>query len=216
MGRIGRIGRIAWLIVVMGGVAGCWYTAPTGRKYMLRVDPATVELVVGQGVNFSNYVGYCLAVGDVRDDVGYQEALQLLEEKLQRHGYVKVSKEELLAERGLLSNVFVVELTYAGYFEEGELEVRLTLYEFEGGGKSERVIWSWRSRVNEYPISRANIKPVLEDIFDTEPMGWGEDERLLPKMAAGEGTVKAFYEALERARAAVRLRPGGQSGQEIK
>ncbi|MCX7847821.1 MAG: hypothetical protein N2595_07320 [bacterium] len=211
MGRSGRVSGWGWA-VVLGSVVvvgGCWYTAPSGRRYLLRTDPETIELRVGAGVNFSNYVGYCLAEADVANDVGMREALELLEEKLDRHGYVKVKREELVSERGLLSNTFVVYFGYREYFEEGEVEVKLTLYDVAGEGGEGRPIWLWSSRVKEYPVSRANLVGVFRDIFDERPVGWGGDERLLPRRSAGEGTVKAFEEALERARAAVRLRNRG-------
>lgn len=175
---------------------------------MLKTDPATVEMTLGEGVNFSNYVGYCLARPAMENDVGLQEAMQLLEEKLQRHGYVGVTQDELLAERGLLSNTFVAYFSYAQYFEEGEIEVRLVLYELSAGAEQDRAIWAWRSRVKEYPISRANMKAVMEDIFETAPMWRGGDERLLPRMSADRETVARFKEALERARGRVRLGKG--------
>lgn len=175
---------------------------------MLNVDPATVEMTLAPEVNFSNYVGYCLAMPAMQNDTGLQEVMQLLDELLQRHGYTAVTREELLAERGLLSNTFVAYFSYAQYFEEGTVEIQLVLHELSAVSESDRVIWAWRSRVKDYPISRANIAPALRDIFEEKPLEWGEDVTLLPRMAAASNTVAGFTTALEYARAKVRLQQG--------
>lgn len=202
---MGRIGCIAWVTGMSVVLGGCFYTAPTGRTYMLSVDPAAVEMTVAPEVNFSNYVGYCLAMPAMANDVGLQEAMQLLDEMFQRHGYTAVKQEELMAERGLLSNTFVANFSYAQYFEEGAIEMRLALHEMSPASESDKVVWVWRARIKDYPISRANIKPALRDIFEEKPLEWGEDETLLPRMAAGSNTVARFREALERARGKVRM-----------
>lgn len=176
----------------------------------MSVDPATVEMRVAPGVNFSNYVGYCLAMPAMEKDVGMQEAMQLLDEMFQRHGYTAVRREELMAEQGLLSNTFLADFSYAQYFEEGAIEMRLALHELSPASESDKVIWVWRARIKDYPISRENIMPALRDIFEEKPLEWGEDETLLPRMVAGSNTVAGFRQALEYARGKVRMVEGSR------
>ncbi len=201
-----RRAGVAGLAALAALLAGCIYThGPTGKTYIISADPATVEFASPPDVNFSNYVGYCLALPAMQDDVGLQEAMQLLDEQFQRSQYVAVKQAELLAERGLLSNTFVVHFSYSQYFEEGRIEMRLALHELSPAAANDRMIWSWRAQIKDYPISRSNIAPALRDVFDEQPLDWGTRETILPRMAAPSNTVAAFMTALEHARAKVRL-----------
>ncbi|MCX7846623.1 MAG: hypothetical protein N2595_01105, partial [bacterium] len=186
-------------------VTGCVHVEPsTGRTYFLHTDYALFQTSDDPARPVSNYIGYCmLPMEDPRDERA-QIVRALVEEYLGSNGYIRVTREELIAEPRLIPHTFLVGVGYVESFTYEEIQLQLNLYYVDEAKRRHVPFWSWKARYGGYPVSRRTVEPALRDLFVREPLDWREHGSIFPRRGAPVSAVGWFYEYLAAARLKVR------------
>ncbi|MBR5624681.1 hypothetical protein IKW72_06735 [bacterium] len=182
---------------------GCIYKhPPTGNTYFFSTEYNDFTVEESLAISPSNYVGFCFLPMKESDDRGVSDLIQGMTSKyLTDHGYVLVTQEDLKEDTSLIDYTFLVGFEY----KESLLYERydLSIYLYNADRKDDyqnHLFWSFSCQRDAFPISRANLEPVYQDLFTQEPANWGEYATIFPKRSVPNSIFNEFNERLNSAR----------------
>lgn len=197
--------RVAVGVALLAALSGCVHVEPTtGYTYLLHTDYELFHTSDDPARPVSNYIGYCmLPVEDPRDQRSHI-LRELVELYLQSNGYIKVTREELVAEPRLIPKTFLVGVGYVESFTYESIQLQLNLYYVDEERRVHVPFYSWKAKFDGYPVTRRTVEPALRDLFVKEPMDWFTHGPIFPRRGAPAAEVERFYEHLAAARLKVR------------
>lgn len=181
--------------------AGCIHTQPsTGLSYLLHDEYEVFHFDESPVITPSNFVGFCMLPMEKVEDERAMGGIELLEYALDKHGYTKVTQEELLAEPRLIPRTFMVGLGYNQSFAYETVEAQINLYVFDQRARQNKLFWSWKGKLDGYPFDRDTFMPMLNDLFVLEPIDWFRHETIFPRCGATSNQIESFMIDLAAAR----------------
>ncbi len=202
-------------IVAAAALTGCIHVHErTGLSYLLHTDYETFHFNEHPDIIVSRFTGYCVLPMEDPDDRRAQVAIDLLRHYLSAHGYVPVTKYELVAEPKLIPKTYMVGFGYHESYAYGTIQVQVNLYIFDREEGKNKMFWSWKGKFDGHPLEQRTLEPVLRDLFLTEPLDWGEHRPIFPRMNAPDAEVEEFMISLAEARRVLKdeQESKGQSG----
>ena len=195
-------------------LSGCVYTHPTtGNTYFFSTEYNNFAVEESVNISPSNYVGFCFLPLKADDEQGVADLIRGLTTKyLTDHGYVLVTKEELLEDTALVDYTFLVGLEYneSMLYERFDLSIYLYNADKRDNYKN-HLFWSFSCQRDSYPITRANLEPIYQDLFTQEPANWGEYATIFPKRSVPNAIFNEYNERLSSARERrMRLQENGE------
>ncbi len=181
-------------------ITSCFYThQTTGDTYFLHTDYETFVVEDRPDIPVSNYIGYCFLPVEKLEDESTINIIELFDYFLTKHGYIKISKEEMLAQPPLIQKTYMVGFGHHSSFSYDTVQMQINLYYLDVKKKKNQIFWSWKAKFDGYPLTRTLVEPAFKDIFFKEPFGKSK-QPLLPKMSAQSNTFEKFIVDLARAR----------------
>jgi len=181
-------------------LSGCFYhDKTTNMDYILHTEYEIFDITKDENVDFTKFVGYCMMPLEKEDDVRGLTCVKLLRHRLKEKGFVEVQREELVAEPKLVPNTVLIGIGYNESYMYGTIQLEINVYEInEKGGPD--MIWSWKAKFDGYPVCQQTIEPVLDDLFNLEPVNYDETEPLYKKIRAPEAEIEKYMVNLAKAR----------------
>jgi hypothetical protein len=172
----------------------------TGLTYFLHTEYDVFNFEEHPSISPSNFIAFCTLPMEKQEDERGELLIRLIEHYLQQHGYLKISKDELLANEDLIPQTFLVGVGYTESFTYDTIQIEFNLYQINLQTKENEQFWSWKTKFDGYPISRDTVEPALKDIFVLEPIDYKRTETIFPRMSANTNSVRSFMEEIASAR----------------
>lgn len=199
---------VALGVALMALLAACVHVEPaTGYTYFLHTDYELFHTSDDPARPVSNFIGYCMLPMEDPNDARAVIVRELAELYLRSNGYIRVTREELLAEPRLIPHTFLVGVGYVESFAHESIQLQMNLYYVDQEKRAHVPFWSWKAKFGGYPVTRRTVEPAFRDLFVREPMDWFKSGTIFPRRGAPPSEVTWFYEYLAAARLAVRTAP---------
>ena len=184
-------------------LSGCAYTNPTsGHTYFFSTEYNDFSVEESLAINPSNYVGFCFLPMKDNDERGVADLIRGLTTKyLEDQGYVHVTQEDLREDTSLIDYTFLVGFEYTETLLYERFDLSIQLYNADKSDNYQNhLFWSFHCQRDAFPISRANLEPIYQDLFTQEPINIGEYQTLFPKRSVPNSIYNAFNQRLASAR----------------
>lgn len=196
MRNLGIIGTCVTLFL-----SGCMYTHPrTERTYMQSQEYEIFSIEEHPTVLPSEFVGFCVLPLQNPADPRGRATVDLVSNYMERHGYKRVTQEELRAHTPLVKRTFMLGVGYEESFSHNTLGLTLTLYYLDPVTLQNIPFYTAKTKFDGYPIKRETLQPVMRDLFDTTPMWDSKGETIFPRMSADASIVEQYMLDLAFAR----------------
>ncbi len=206
--KLSRLSALALCAALVALLPACVHVEPaTGYSYFLHTDYELFHTSDDPARPVSNFVGYCMLPMEDPKDTRATIVRELTELYLRSNAYVRVTRDELLAEPRLIPHTFLVGVGYVESFAYETIQLQLNLYYVDQEQRTHVPFWSWKAKYDGYPLARRTVEPALRDLFVRQPMDWNKTAPIFPRRSAPPSEVTWFYEYLAAARLAVRNAP---------